>query len=100
MNNYFFYVVFGLEINNDTYDFVLEEYKEKGWKNFYQFMFTISNAILMIIFWMVFIFCELPVVVKRIGKCCKKERFSEFKQNLENNNESFDINERFTTDIV
>ncbi len=98
MNDAFFDIVFNLKIDNSSYDFLKEEYKETWKKNTWKFFFIFFNGFIILFCTYVFIFILIPIVYYRIGQCIKKDtRVTEFKARLGSNNISI-LKERFTSD--
>ena len=102
VNNYFFDIVFNVDINKDTYDFDKEEYINPAMKNFYQIFFIFLNAILFICCLFVLVIYIIPVIKSRLcEKKVKAGRYTKLKEKLtDGSEEGFDINERFTSTPV
>ena len=99
INNYFYDIVFDVEINKDTYDFNNEEFFDNFQKDLIYILYILFNVIILIGCIFVLIFIVFPII-KNKKKPKKRGRFTRFKEKIENNEEQFDINERFTADPV
>ena len=99
INDYFFDVVFGIEINKDTYDFKNKKYFDNLEKNIFYFVYIIFNIFILVCCCFSLIFIEIPIIRTK-KKQKKRGRFTRFKEQIEKNEEQFDINERFTAEPV
>lgn len=88
-----------MEINNKTYDFNNNKYIHNSKKYLYLSINIIFHIFILIFLIFCLIFIEIPII--RNKKSPKnKGRLTKFKEKIENNEEQFDINERFTTEPV
>lgn len=99
INDYFFDIVFGLEINNNSYDYENNEFISNYKKEILYFINILINALLFIFCLFCLIFIEIPILINKKGNK-NNGRFTRFKERIENNGEKFDINERFTAEPV
>ncbi len=100
INDYFYDIVFGIEINNNTYDFKNGKFIHNSKKYIYFIINFMIN--LLILFFCIFflIFVEIPIIKNKKIPQNKSGRYTKFKEKIENNEEQFDINERFTAEPV
>lgn len=98
VNNYFFDVVFNLDIDKNSYNFDKEEYLNSLPKKVFQTIFIFINAILFIFCFLALVIYIIPVIKSRLcNKKIKAGRYTKLKEKLtEGSEEEFDINERFT----
>ena len=97
INDFFFDIVFGLEINKDSYDFNNRKFI-KGYKKTILYSINIIlNSIILIFCLFFLIFIEIPIIKNR-KSFIAKGRFTKLKEKIVTNESQFDINERFTTD--
>ena len=97
INDYFYDIVFGLEINSNTYNYNNKEFINNHDKNILYFFNILFNATFLIFSLFCLIFIEIPILMNK-KEPKKRGRFTRFKENFENNEEQFDINERFTAE--
>ena len=99
INDYYYEIVFYLEINNKTYDFNNNKYIHNSTKNFYLSINIIFHIFILIFLIFCLIFIEIPIIRNKKNPK-NKGRLTKIKEKIENNEEQFDINERFTADPV
>ena len=100
INNYFYDIVFGLEINSKTYDFNNNTFVHNSKKNLYLFINILLNIIILLFLLFCLIFIEIPIIRYKKPPQKISGRYTKFKEKIEKNEEQFDINERFTTEPV
>ena len=100
INDFFYDIVFGLEINSKTYDFNNNRFVHNSKKNLYLFINILLNIVILLFLLFCLIFIEIPIFRKKKSPQKQSGRYTKFKENIENNEEKFDINERFTTEPV
>ena len=99
INDYYYDIVFDLELNNETYDFNNNKFILNKKKNLYFSINIIFHIFILIFLIFCLIFIEIPII--RNKKSPKnKGRLTKIKEKIETNEEQFDINERFTADPV
>ena len=99
INDYFYDIVFGLEINNNTYNYNNKEFINNLYKNIFYFINILFNIVFLFIFLFCLIFIEIPILMNK-KEPKKTGRFTRFKENIENNEEQIDNNEKFTAEPV
>ena len=96
LNDNFFDIVFNLRINNRTYNFNEEKYKNTAKKIICKYSFIFLNGFILLSCFYVLIFILIPIIYFRIAQCSKKDpRLSQF--NNENSNQISFLKERFTS---
>ena len=100
VNDYYYDIIFGLEINNNTYDFKNEKYFHNSKKIIYFIINILFNLLILFFSLFCLIFIEIPLIrnIKLPQK--KSGRYTKFKEKIQNNEEQFDINERFTSEPI
>ena len=98
INDYFYDVIFGLDINNDTYNFEDKEYLNNYKKILFSFFYTLCNIIFLLFCFFCLIFIEIPLI--KYKRNPNKKSGKKLKEKIDNNEEQFDINERFTAEPI
>ena len=97
MKDAFYDIVFNLIINNETYNFIENKYKDINYtyQIIWKYIFIFFNGFIILCCLYVLIFIIIPIIYFRVSQCFKKNpRLSEIKSDS-----SIDLlKERFTSD--
>lgn len=87
-------------MNSDTYDYINKEYFDHFKKNILSFAYILINIFILIFCLFCLIFIVIPIIKNNKTIRNKNGRLTKIKEKIEDNEEQFDINERFTSDPV